>query len=111
MDYFSSIWFKISLGVVGFIFIYGVVVYFMVNKKRTESLSIKEKQKLTQALPKVVSICRIVILLLPLYLFLIPPIHEMDKRLSYEIIAGLTIMYVCSLEGFLISKRLLSALR
>ena len=111
MDYFSSIWFKVSFGVVILMFCCGVAGYFMVNKRRTDSLSIEEKQRLTQALPKAISICKIVILSLPLYLFLIPPIHEMDNRLSYEIMAGLTIMYVGSLEGFLLSKRLLNALR
>jgi hypothetical protein len=110
MDYFSSIWFRMSLGIVALMAIYGIAAFFMVNKNRTTSISIEEKLKLTQALPKAISICKIVILLLPAYLFLIPPIHALDAQLSYEIIAGLTIMYIGSLEGFLLSKRLLNAL-
>jgi len=110
MSYFVSIWFKLSLGFVAFLFFYGVVGYFLVSKKPAVLVRNGEMVRLAQALPKVILICKIVILLLPLYLFLIPPIYTLDVQASFEIIAGLTVMYASSIVGYLLCKKLLNVL-
>jgi len=110
MNYFASIWFKLSLGIVVFLSIYGVVGYFVISKRRKDLVPIEGRVKLSQTLPKAILLCRIVILLLPFYLFLIPSIYKLDIRLSYELTAGLTVMYASSIVGFLLCKKLLNVL-
>jgi hypothetical protein len=111
MDYFSSIWFKLSLVIVAFLFIYGIVAYFIVSGKRAGLLPVEEKARLTNILPKAVLVCKLVIFLLPLYLIVIPPIYKLDVQVYYQILAGLTVMYAGSILGFLLCRRLLIALR
>ena len=110
MEYFSSIWFKLSMGIVAFISIYGVVAYFMLNKKQAKSLPVEEKVRLSKILPKAIRVCKIVIFLLPLYMLVVPPIYELDVQVYYQTIAALTITYVGSIGGFLLCKRLLNSL-
>jgi hypothetical protein len=69
MNYFSSTWFKVSLGIVVLMFLYGVVAYFLVNKKRASSLPVEERMRLAQALPKAFSICKLVIFFAALSIF------------------------------------------
>jgi hypothetical protein len=111
MDYFNSVWFKASFGITALIMIYGVFAYFMTDKKRTDSLPIEEKMKLTRTLPKATLLCKIGIFMLPIYLFVIPPIYKLESNLAYEIMAGLTVMYAGLLVGFMLFKRLLAALQ
>lgn len=112
MDYyFTSIWFKVSSGIVAAIIIYGIAAYFLLNKKLTESLPMREKTRLTQSLPKAIFICKIMIFLLPLYLFVIPPIYALDNQLAYQIMAGLTAVFAGSFIGLLLCTKLLNAIR
>jgi hypothetical protein len=111
MDYFSSIWFKLSFWAVVFMSICDVVLYFLLHKKQSHSLLAEERIKLSQTLSKAIWICKMVIFLLPLYIFIVPPIRELSVQVYYQIIAGLTVMYAGSIGGFVLFKKFMNSLR
>lgn len=70
MDYFPSNVFKISLFLVGFFIIYGIVIYLMRNRiiKYISSQSNEKKLKLHQTFSKIISLFKILFWLSPIFL-------------------------------------------
>jgi len=112
MDYFSSIWFKAGLVVLALLAIYGIVVYYMRNwiRKQTINLSDEKRSKLFQSISKIMIIYKVLLWMLPFYLLIIISVYFLDRETSYFLINGIAFIYVASLEVFFISKTMMKAI-
>jgi hypothetical protein len=110
MEYFSTIWFEASLLVVLFLFVLGIVGYFVLSKERMDSLPDKEKSQMRAVLPKAVLLYKLSLILLPVFIFVLPSIYKLDIGLASAIVFGLTLMYTAEFVSFFLIKRILGNL-
>jgi hypothetical protein len=110
MEYFSTIWFKANLFILPFVILFGIVGYFLISKKRIGSLPDNEKSRMQQSLPKVILLYKLSLIVIPISLFILPPIYKLDNGIAYVIVFGLTLMYAAEFVGFFLIKRLLGNL-
>jgi len=106
MAYFTLLWFKLSLVLLLFLAIYGIVVYLMRNKikKRLHDLTDEQKSKLAQSISKSMKIYKILFWMLPIYYIITFFVYSLNVQIFYFLLTGITLMYIAMIEGFLISK-------
>lgn len=113
MSYFSSDVFKISLFLIGFLAVYGVVLYLTRNRIIRYMLGQPDdkRARMSQGLSRVVHLCKIVFWLSPL-LLVSPLLHLLVKNYDSFLfeISSLTIVYMGFLEVFLFFNLLLRVL-
>ena len=112
MDYFSSGLFEASLSLVGFLIIYGIIIYLMRNRiiKYILAQSDEKRFKLHQGFSKTMSVYKFLFWMSPIILVQIIfnlSIHRYDN-VFVEISFGV-IVYVAVLIVFLFSKMILKA--
>ena len=112
MNYFSSDLFKISLSLVAFLVIYGIVIYLMRNRIIKYVLVQPDEKRLKtyQAFSKVIRLCKILFWILPL--FLVNATLNLFMR-RYELlffeISSVVVVFVALLVAFLYIKMILKA--
>jgi len=112
MNYFSSDVFKISLFLVGFFIVYGIIVYLMRNLIIKGILVQPDEKRLKtyQAFSKVIRLCKTLFWILPL--FLVNATLNLFMR-RYELlffeISSVVVVFVALLVAFLYIKMILKA--
>jgi hypothetical protein len=106
-NYLASMWFKAALVVLVLSAAYGIILYFMMSKRKLVSMTAEQKIKIAQMLPRVIRVFKIMLWTLPVYVFLLPPIYRLNAQTCYALITGLIMIYAASLSGLLISVRIL----
>jgi len=110
MNYFSSDVFKISLFLVGFFILYGIIIYLMRNRiiKYILTQTDEKKLKMYQSFSKLMPIYKAIFWILPIFLILqILKLFTDQKDLFFLEVSSGVVVYVALYITYLYSKMVL----